>query len=149
MLQEATARPAGANIVVIGGAAGAGKSALAVHWAHRVAKRFPDGQLYVALREPGPATIAAAIRSLLDQLQVPDGRRPPSVDAQVALYRTRMAGKRMLVVLDDARYAEQVRPLLPGAPGSLVVVTGHDQLAGLVAIEGARLLSVEALSRPW
>jgi transcriptional regulator with XRE-family HTH domain len=149
-LQMAAAYPAGANIVVIEGAAGVGKTALALHWAHLVADRFPDGRLYVDLQgfhpERPPVTGADAVRSLLDALRVPADRVPDSCDAQAALYRTRLAGKRMLVVLDNARDAGQVRPLLPGTPECLVVVTSRNQLTGLVAIEGARPLPLEPLS---
>jgi transcriptional regulator with XRE-family HTH domain len=146
-LQVATDGPAGANIVVIEGAAGIGKTALAVHWAHLVEDRFPDGQLYVNLQDFHPSgravTGAEPIRVLLDALRVPADRLPASSDAQAARYRTLLAGKRMLMVLDNARYAEQVRPLLPGSPECLVVVTSRDQLAGLVAIEGARPLRLD------
>lgn len=149
-LQVAADGPAGANIVVIEGTAGVGKTALAVHWAHLVADRFPDGQLYVNLQGFHPAgravTGAEAIRFLLDALRVPADRLPASYDAQAALYRTLLAGKRMLMVLDNAQHAGQVRPLLPGTPECLVLVTSRDQLAGLVAIEGARPLRLDLLS---
>ena len=137
-------------ITAIAGTAGVGKTALAVHWAHRVARRFPDGQLYLNLRgfDPGgtPTDPAVAVRSLLAALDVPPQRLPSSVDAQVALYRSLLADRRMLVVLDNAVDAEQVRPLLPGAPGCLALVTSRNSLAGLVAGEGARALTLDLLS---
>ncbi len=143
----------GANAVVISviaGTAGVGKTALAVHWAHRVADRFPDGQLYLNLRgyDPvgQPITTADALRGLLDAMQVPPERVPTGVDAQAALYRSLLANRRMLVVLDNARDAEQVRPLLPGAPGCHVVVTSRDQLSSLVVMEGAHVLTLDLLT---
>jgi tetratricopeptide (TPR) repeat protein len=138
-------------ISAIGGTAGVGKTALAVHWAHQVADRFGDGQLYVNLRgfDPTatPVTAAAAIRGFLDALAVPPERIPASVEAQVGLYRSLLAGKRVLVVLDNARDEQQVRPLLPASPGCLVVVTSRHQLAGLVACEGAHPLTLDLLSK--
>ncbi|HEV8561123.1 MAG TPA: tetratricopeptide repeat protein [Actinophytocola sp.] len=128
-------------IAAVSGTAGVGKTALAVHWAHRVADRFPDGQLYVNLRGFDPTGSAVrtsdAIRRFLDGLDVPPQRIPLDPDAQAALYRSRLAGRRMLIVLDNARDVDQVRPLLPGDPGNAVVVTSRDQLSGLVAAEGA------------
>src|SRR5204863_898199 len=143
---------AGEPVVIsaIAGTAGVGKTALAVHWAHRSTGRFPDGQLYVNLRgfDPtGPAmTAAEAVRGLLDALGVPAQRAPATLDAQAALYRSLIAGRRMLVLLDNARDAEQVRPLLPGAPTILVVVTSRNRLSSLVAVEGARPLALGLLS---
>jgi DNA-binding SARP family transcriptional activator/tetratricopeptide (TPR) repeat protein len=143
----------GATAVVVSamsGAAGVGKTALAVHWAQRVTHHFPDGQLYLNLRgfDPGGSAMspAEAIRRLLDAFQVPPGRVPVSFDAQIGLYRSLLAGKRVLVVLDNARDAEHVRPLLPGAPGCLAVVTSRNQLTGLVAAEGAVPLALDLLS---
>ena len=137
-------------ISAIGGMAGVGKTALVVHWAHSVADRFPDGQLYVNLRgfHPGGSLMSAAeaIRSFLDALGVPVQRIPAGLDAQAALYRSLLAGKRVLIVLDNARDTEHVRPLLPGAPGCLVVVTSRHQLYGLVAGEGAHSLTLDVLS---
>jgi len=125
-----------ARIVVLSGTAGVGKTTLAVHWAHSAAGRFPGGQLYVNLRGFDPAgspmTPAGAVRGFLEALDVPGERIPTTLEAQVGLYRTLLANRRVLVLLDNARDAEQVRPLLPGAPGSVVVVTSRDQLAGLV-----------------
>ena len=129
--------------------AGVGKTALAVHWAHQVAHRFADGQLYVNLRgfDPAgsPATPDEAIRELLDGLAVPAAQIPPGLPAQAALYRSLLAGRRMLVVLDNARDEQQVRPLLPGGPGCLVLITSRRQLAGLAATDGARLLTLDVL----
>jgi DNA-binding SARP family transcriptional activator/tetratricopeptide (TPR) repeat protein len=135
-------------ISAIAGTAGVGKTALAVHWAHRVRGRFPDGQLYVNLRgfDPrGAMSPEEAVRVFLDAL-VPPQRIPVGPDAQVGLYRSLLAGKRMLVVLDNAGTAEQVRPLLPGSAGCLTVVTSRRQLPGLVASEGAHALALDLLS---
>lgn len=137
-------------ISAIVGTAGVGKTALAVHWAHRVADRFPDGQLYANLRgfDPTgtPMSPAAAIRALLAALEVPAWRIPASVDAQAGLYRSLMAGRRTLLLLDNARDAGQVRPLLPGSPGCLAIVTSRSDLAGLAAIEGAHLVRLGLLT---
>ena len=106
-------------ISAIGGTAGVGKTALAVHWAHQVAGRFPDGQLYVNLRgyDPGqPVPAADALAGFLRSLGVPGQDIPPETDERAARYRSLLAGKRMLVVLDNAGSADQVRPLLPGTP---------------------------------
>lgn len=139
-------------ISAIGGTAGVGKTALATYWAHRVADRFPDGQLYVNLRGFGPSgtpvSPAAAVRLFLDGLGVEPERVPAGLDAQAALYRSVLAGRRMLIVADNARDPEQVRPLLPGTPGCLVVVTSRNQFAGLAAAEGAHLISLDVLTEP-
>jgi tetratricopeptide (TPR) repeat protein/DNA-binding XRE family transcriptional regulator len=149
LLDQATAAPGGMVVTALAGTAGVGKTALAVRWAHQVASRFPDGQLYLNLRgyDPtgGPVPLAEAIRGLLDSLAVPPAQIPASTDAQVGLYRSLLSGKRMLVLLDNARDAGQVRPLLPGGPGNLVVVTSRRQLGGLVAVEGAYPLTLEVL----
>jgi tetratricopeptide (TPR) repeat protein/transcriptional regulator with XRE-family HTH domain len=139
-------------ISAIGGTAGVGKTALATYWAHRVAGRFPDGQLYVNLRGFGPSgtpvSPAAAVRLFLDGLGIEPERIPAGLDAQAALYRSVLAGRRMLIVADNARDPEQVRPLLPGTPGCLVVVTSRNQFAGLAAAEGAHLISLDVLTEP-
>lgn len=140
----------GTVVCAVSGTAGVGKTALAVHWAHQVADQFPDGQLYVNLRgfDPGGQVMAAAeaIRRLLDALQVPPDRIPVNLDDQAALYRTQLAGKRMLVVLDNARDTAQVRPLVPGRPGCLVLVTSRNQLTGLIAGDGAHPITLDLLT---
>ncbi|HEY2699546.1 MAG TPA: BTAD domain-containing putative transcriptional regulator [Pseudonocardiaceae bacterium] len=142
--------PGTVTIAAIDGMAGIGKTALALRWAHRLADRFPDGQLYVNLRgfDPTgrPVAPAEAIRELLDALQVSPERVPNSVYAQASLYRSLLAGTRTLVVLDNARDVEQVRPLLPGAASCLVLVTSRNQLTGLVALEGAHPLTLDVLT---
>ncbi|MFI5898213.1 BTAD domain-containing putative transcriptional regulator [Actinoplanes sp. NPDC051513] len=138
------------SITVLSGTAGVGKTTLAVHWAHRVADRFPDGQLYINLRgfDPGDRAMAPAeaMRGFLDALGVPPERAPSTLDAQAALFRSLLAGKQMLVLLDNARDADQVRPLLPGGPTALAVVTSRNQLTPLVAIDNARPLAIDLLS---
>jgi DNA-binding SARP family transcriptional activator len=133
-------------ISAISGTAGVGKTALAVQWAHQVAGRFPDGQLYVNLRgyDPGqPVRVADALAGFLRALGVAGQNIP--VDERAARYRSLLAGRRLLVVLDNAGSVEQVRPLLPGAPGCVAVVTSRDSLAGLVARDGARRLDLDLL----
>jgi DNA-binding SARP family transcriptional activator/tetratricopeptide (TPR) repeat protein len=143
-------RPGTVVISAIGGTAGVGKTALAVHWAHQVTHRFPDGQLYVNLRGFGPSGMAVtpgeAIQGFLEALGAPANRIPRDLAAQAGLYRSLVASRRLLIVLDNARDEQQVRPLLPAAPGCLVVVTSRSQLAGLAAADGARLLSLDLLS---
>jgi DNA-binding SARP family transcriptional activator/Tfp pilus assembly protein PilF len=132
----------------IGGTAGVGKTALAVQWAHQSAGRFPDGQLYVDLRgyAPGePVTPADALAGFLHSLGVAGQDIPAEEADRAARYRSLLAGRRMLVVLDNAGSAEQVRPLLPGDPACVVVVTSRDALAGLVARDGARRLDLDLL----
>ena len=149
-LADLAAAAGGAVVITaIGGTAGVGKTALAVHWAHQAAARFPDGQLYVNLRgyDPSgePVQPAAAVRWLLEAFAVPAAQIPAGVQAQTGLYRSLLAGKRMLIVLDNARDPAQVRPLLPGAAGSMVLVTSRSQLTGLAAAEGASLVSLDVL----
>ena len=136
-------------VSAVSGTAGVGKTALAVHWAHRAADRFPDGQLYLDLRGYGPeppVEPADALVRLLRGLGVTGPQLPAETADRAALYRTLLAGRRMLVVLDNAATAEQARPLLPGAPSCFVIVTSRDGLPGLVAREGARRIGLDRLT---
>ncbi|MFJ8622603.1 ATP-binding protein [Kitasatospora sp. NPDC093550] len=137
-------------ISAIAGTAGVGKTSLAVHFAHRVADRFPDGQLFANLRgfDPDRTPVGAAdvARGFLDALGVPAPRIPADPDGRLALLRSRLAGTRTLIVLDNAREAEQVRPLLPGTDSCLVVVTSRNRLPGLVALDGAVPLALDVLT---
>jgi DNA-binding SARP family transcriptional activator/tetratricopeptide (TPR) repeat protein len=137
-------------ISAIAGTAGVGKTTLALHWARRVADRFPDGQLYVNLRgfDPDASAMgpAEAARGFLEALGVAPDRIPADLREQADLYRSLVADRRMLIVLDNARNAEQVRPLLPGAPGCVVVVTSRNQLSSLVAVEGAHPIVLDLLT---
>src|SRR5690606_22860222 len=135
-------------IAVVSGAAGVGKTALALRWAHRVAGRFPDGQLFLDLhgydpRQPVEAEEALAV--LLRGLGVAGSALPRGLDERAAAFRSRLAGRRVLVVLDNAHAAGQVRPLLPGSPTCAAVVTSRDDLAGLVARGGARRIALDVL----
>jgi DNA-binding SARP family transcriptional activator/Tfp pilus assembly protein PilF len=144
--------PAGEAVVrLIVGLPGIGKSALATVWAHRAAEHFPDGQLYVNLKGFSPAarpvTPEQAICGFLQALGVPSAELPESLDEQGALYRSILAGQRVLVLLDNARDADQVRALLPGASGCAVLVTSRVHLDGLVATVGARILTLDVMSQ--
>jgi tetratricopeptide (TPR) repeat protein/transcriptional regulator with XRE-family HTH domain len=135
-------------ISAVSGTAGAGKTALAVHWAHQAAEHFPDGQLYVNLRgydpdQPVPA--AEALAGFLGALGAAGPDIPLGEAARAARYRSLLTGRRLLVVLDNAATEEQVRPLLPGSPSVMVVVTSRDMLPGLVARDGARRLDLDLL----
>lgn len=141
-----------ANTVVIsaiGGAAGIGKTALAVHWAHQVHDRFPDGQLYVNLHgfdhDRRPLEPREALELLLSGLGLAASEIPPDHEAQGRLFRTLLAGRRVLVLLDNAASAEQVRPLLPSSPTCCVVVTSRNRLGDLVARDGAHALPLDLL----
>ncbi|HET6534207.1 MAG TPA: BTAD domain-containing putative transcriptional regulator [Actinoplanes sp.] len=152
VLAAAEGEPTAAIISAVSGTAGVGKTALAVHWAHRVRDRFPDGQLYVNLRgfDPGGNVLdpADALRVLLDALGVAAHAMPAGLDARAGLYRSVMAGRRVLVVLDNARDTEQVRPLLPGTPAAVAVVTSRNHLTALAAGTGAHQIDIDVLSLP-
>jgi DNA-binding SARP family transcriptional activator len=135
-------------ISAIGGTAGVGKTALAVHWAHQVADRFPDGQLYVNMRGYNPDQLfpaGDALAGFLRALGVPGPDIPPDPVDRAARYRSLVAGRRMLVMLDNVRSVEQARLLLPGTPACVTIVTSRDSLAGLVAREGAVRLDLDLL----
>ena len=138
-------------ISAIGGTAGVGKTALAIQWAHQVAERFPDGQLYVNLRgyDPDrPTPPADALAGFLRALGVGGQDIPPEGDERAARYRSLLAGRRVLVVLDNVGSADQARPLLPGSPTCAVIVTSRDSLSGLVARDGAARVNLDLLPLP-
>lgn len=131
----------------IAGTPGVGKTALAVHWGHRIAERFPDGQLYLNLRGydvGAPVSAADAALQLLRALQV--GEVPQSLDERTGLLRSTLAGRRVLLVLDNASSAEQVRPLLPATASCFALVTSRDALSGLAMIDGAHRLDLDVLA---
>jgi DNA-binding SARP family transcriptional activator/tetratricopeptide (TPR) repeat protein len=148
-LDEALSGP-GVAVAVLVGTAGVGKTSLVLHWAHRARDRFPDGQLYANLGgySAGPPTRPLdVLNGWLRALSVDAGRIPANVDEAAALYRTIVADRRMLVVLDNAASAAQVRPLLPGGVICRALVTSRDVLSGLVAVEGARRITVDLLTQ--
>jgi DNA-binding SARP family transcriptional activator/tetratricopeptide (TPR) repeat protein len=141
--------PTATVIAVIAGMGGAGKTALAVHWGHRIRDRFPDGQLYVDLRgyaADAPLRPIEALAQLLGALGVPAEQIPTDAEAAAGRYRSQLADRRVLVVLDNAATADQVRPLLPAGPGCMVVVTSRDRLSGLTARDGAVRLTLDGLT---
>ncbi|GAA1530733.1 AfsR/SARP family transcriptional regulator [Kribbella lupini] len=138
------------SVVVVTGMAGVGKTTFALHWAHRIADRFPDGQIYLNLRGFDPArptlTVQEALMALFDSLGVRASHLPDDVDRQAAYLRSLVAGKRLLILLDNVRDAEQVRPLLPGGSTCLVIVTSRNQLRSLSVHDGADLIELDVLS---
>ncbi|HET6500962.1 MAG TPA: BTAD domain-containing putative transcriptional regulator [Amycolatopsis sp.] len=138
----------GTPLVVVSGLPGVGKTTFATHVAHELRHRFPDGQLYVNLRgyaDVPPVTADSVISRFLRSLGVPPDRIPFDPDEQTALYRSALAGKRVLIFLDNASSADHVRPLLPADPGCALLVTSRDELAGLTALQGATRLALDVL----
>lgn len=149
LAQNDVRRSAVMVIAAVAGTAGVGKTALVVHWAHRVRDRFPEGQLFVNLRgyDPGsPMAPEQALEEFLRALDVPAERIPAGLGARAALYRSLLDGRRVLIVLDNANTAEQVRPLLPGSATCRVVVTSRSRLSGLIARDGASRVTLDLLT---
>jgi tetratricopeptide (TPR) repeat protein len=144
------ADPAGVAVVLVTGTAGVGKTSLVLHWSHSVRDRFPDGQLYADLhgydRQP-PAAYERILAGFLRDLGVPIDGVQADGEQMAAAFRSRLADRRLLVVLDNAAGAAQVRPLLPATPGCLAVVTSRHRLPGLAVREGARRLAVDVLDQ--
>jgi DNA-binding SARP family transcriptional activator/Tfp pilus assembly protein PilF len=149
LLDRAAEETPGAPVILlICGTAGVGKTALALHWAHQHSARFPDGQLYVNLRgyDPGqPMPAIDALARSLRALGVPGQDIPADEDERAARYRSLLAGRRTLIVLDNASEVDQVRPLLPGTPGCVTLVTSRDTFPGLVARDGAARLNLHLM----
>ncbi|MGW4467085.1 tetratricopeptide repeat protein [Micromonospora sp. NPDC004704] len=139
------------GVVVVCGTAGVGKTALVVHWNQLRRDRFPDGQIYLDLRgdDPGQAISAQeALGRLLTAVAVPDQDIPPDIESRAARWRTETVGRRLLVLLDNAASAGQIRPLMPGSHDTLVVITSRDSQAALVALHGARRIELDLLPPP-
>lgn len=137
------------GVYLITGTAGVGKTSLALHWAHSVRHRFPDGQLYINLRgyDPGaPVTAQQALHQFLRALGVPSSAIPVALEDRSAMFRSLLADRRVLVILDNAASPGQVRPLLPGSPTCLALVTSRNRFSGLVARDGARRLVLDMLT---
>ncbi|MFE7124105.1 BTAD domain-containing putative transcriptional regulator [Streptomyces sp. NPDC057617] len=138
------------RILLVVGPAGVGKTSLAVHWAHSVAAHFPDGQLFLDMRgfdTSEPMSMSEALSLLLQGMGQTPRDIPVSLDAQIALYRSLLADRRVLLVLDDVADPAQVRKLLPPNPKSLAVITSRDRMGGMVALDGARRLALDALDQ--
>jgi tetratricopeptide (TPR) repeat protein len=148
-LAAGTDQPSVMVVSAIAGTAGVGKTALAVRWAHRVRERFPDGELFVDLRgydaQP-PVTPDDALSAFLRALDVAPEKIPVDTQARAAMYRSLLNRRHMLIVLDNAASAAQVRPLLPGTPTCVVVVTSRSRLSGLAIRNGAGLVTLDVLS---
>ncbi|WBB80254.1 BTAD domain-containing putative transcriptional regulator [Micromonospora sp. WMMD882] len=146
LLADAAERPV---TLLVSGPAGVGKTCFALRLAHSVVAAFPDGQLHIDLRGFGPDAVAVepgeAVRGFLDALGVPSARIPATLEAQTARYRSLLAGRRILVVLDNIADVDQVRPLLPGTPGCAVVAVSRNRLAGLVVADGAEQIRLDLL----
>ncbi|MGH3931318.1 MAG: tetratricopeptide repeat protein, partial [Pseudonocardiaceae bacterium] len=148
LLAAAEGESTAVAIFAVSGAPGVGKTALALRWAHRVRGKFPDGQLYVNLRghaSDPPVTPMQVLDGFLRALDVPAEKIPATVEERAGLYRSLLDRRRVLVVLDNAGTTEQVRPLLPGSPGCLVVVTSRNRLGGLLALDGAQAVKLNPL----
>lgn len=142
--------PASAMVIsAVDGTAGVGKTSLAVHWAHQVRDRFPDGRMHINLQGFAPVPPVQprrALELLLRGLGVPDADIPAGIDARSQLYRETLAGRRILILLDNALDVNQVRPLLPTSSPSLALITSRSRLTGLAVRDGARLLTLDVLS---
>jgi tetratricopeptide (TPR) repeat protein len=150
LIEDGREHGAAMMVAAITGTAGVGKTALTVHWAHQVRGRFPDGNLYINLRghDPGPSIQPdQALDRMLRTLDIPAEKIPAGLEAKAELYRSLLAGRRVLVVLDNAASDEQVRPLLPGTPGCVVVVTSRVWLSGLIARDGAHSINLNRLTK--
>jgi tetratricopeptide (TPR) repeat protein len=148
--EDGSAMPKAVVITAIDGTAGVGKTALAVHWAHRVAHRYTDGILYANLRGYDPSSPPVEPGEIIDEflrdLGAPESQIRGSIETRAKLYRSRLQGRCVLVVLDNAATPDQVRPLLPGSPTCNVIVTSRSGLPGLIARDGARRITLGTLS---